>query len=223
MLDPAPARPPGVIVVLGAGIAGLAAADRLCRAGWRVRVVERGADVGGFHRACHIGPYTFDAGSIFYEEHARLFDLAPGLRELCPKVNRHQRRIAPDGTIRHYPFTPDEFRGRPFAELVRALIDLLWSRLTVRRNGTVDAISRGWTRSRGWRFATWSRAAANVSGRPCASARAKGSPRSSRALWRTFPRAVSSSASGRNWSRCTARGPCSDYAPHRKHAVSKPW
>ncbi|MEJ2410719.1 MAG: NAD(P)-binding protein [Novosphingobium sp.] len=142
MLDPAPARPPGVIVVLGAGIAGLAAADRLCRAGWRVRVVERGADVGGFHRACHIGPYTFDAGSIFYEEHARLFDLAPGLRELCPKVNRHQRRIAPDGTIRHYPFTPDEFRGRPFAELVRALIDLLWSRLTVRRNGTVDAISR---------------------------------------------------------------------------------
>lgn len=142
MLDPAPAEPPGVILVLGGGIAGLAAADRLSRAGWRVRVIERAPLAGGMHQAYTIGGYTFDAGSIFYEENAALFDLAPGLRDMCPSVSRRQRRIAPDGSLRHYPFEPRELRGQSVLALVRMLIDLLWSRLAVPRDGTLDAIAR---------------------------------------------------------------------------------
>lgn len=142
MPDRAPARPAGLVVVLGGGIAGLAAADRLCRAGWRVRIIERELQSGGLHRARHIGPYTFDLGSIFYEENARLFGLAPDVRDLCPRVMRIQRRIAPDGTIRHYPLEPREFLSQPPLRLARSTIDLAWSRLTVRRDGTLDAISR---------------------------------------------------------------------------------
>ncbi len=130
------------MVVLGGGIAGLAAADQLSRAGLRVLVIERSAQAGGLHRASHIGPYTFDAGSIFYEQGARLFDLAPGLRDLCPTVARVQRRIAPDGTVRHYPFEPREWLDQPLPDMVRTIADLAWSRLTVRRDGTLDALCR---------------------------------------------------------------------------------
>ncbi|WP_333605728.1 FAD-dependent oxidoreductase [Novosphingobium sp.] len=131
----------GLVVVLGGGVAGLAAAGKLRRAGWRVRIIERAGRLGGTHRSRQIGPYTFDVGSIFYESDAKLFDLAPGVRNLCPQVMRVQRRVAPDGTIRHYPLEPREFlHQRPLC-LARAIIDLGWSRLTLRRDGTLDAIA----------------------------------------------------------------------------------
>ena len=137
-------RPPGSepIVVLGGGIAGLAAADALASAGFRVIVVECSAQCGGTHRSHAIGSYTFDVGSIFYEPTARLFDMAPGLRELCLTVQRRQRRIAPGGTLLHYPIEPREFLRGPRVELALGIADLLGSRLTVKRNGTLAAISR---------------------------------------------------------------------------------
>ncbi|SFF86733.1 Protoporphyrinogen oxidase [Novosphingobium sp. CF614] len=147
MADRIPAQrggpgPGGLVVVLGGGIAGLAAADRLSQAGWRVRIVEKDRRCGGVHRARQIGPYTFGVGSIFYEENARLFDLAPGLRNLCPTVMRVQRRIAPDGAILHYPLEPREFLRQSPLRLARSVVDLAWSRLWVRRDGTLDAIAR---------------------------------------------------------------------------------
>lgn len=131
-----------LIIILGAGIAGLAAADTLVRAGYRVRVIERDGKAGGTHRSQSIGDYTFDVGSIFYEENARIFDLAPGLRELCPTVMRRQRRIAPNGSILHYPIEPREFLRQSPLKLAVSMLDLFWSRLTVRADGTLDAISR---------------------------------------------------------------------------------
>src|SRR3546814_16381015 len=55
-------------------------------------------------------------------------------------VMRVQRRIAPDGSVRHYPFEPRELLAQPWPELLRAVPDLAWSRLTVRRDGTLAAI-----------------------------------------------------------------------------------
>jgi protoporphyrinogen oxidase len=140
--EPGRGHDPGCIVVLGGGVAGLAAADRLCRAGWHVRVIERAQSAGGTHRARHFGPYTFDVGSMFYEQDALLFGLAPEVRSTCPRVMRVQRRITPDGSVRRYPFDPCELRNRPLAERTRSILDLAWSRLTVRRDGTLDAIAR---------------------------------------------------------------------------------
>lgn len=130
------------VIVLGAGIAGLAAADKLSREGHQVTVIERAQKAGGTHRSRQIGPYTFDVGSIFYEENARILDLAPGLRDLCPTVKRTQRRIAPDNSVLHYPLEPREFLRKPLLPLTKAFVDLAWSRFAVRRNGTLDAISR---------------------------------------------------------------------------------
>ncbi|TCM33132.1 protoporphyrinogen oxidase [Novosphingobium sp. ST904] len=132
----------GPTIVLGAGIAGLAAADSLVRSGHKVIVIERGNAAGGTHRSRQIGPYTFDVGSIFYEENARVFDLAPGIRDLCPQVLSLQRRVAPDGSILLYPIEPRDLLKQSPLRLARSVLDLLGSRIAVSRDGTLEAICR---------------------------------------------------------------------------------
>lgn len=53
------------VVVIGAGMAGLAAAGDLVRAGQRVLVVEKGRGVGGRVASRRIGEATFDHGAQF--------------------------------------------------------------------------------------------------------------------------------------------------------------
>jgi protoporphyrinogen oxidase len=130
------------VLILGAGIAGLYAAHRLAGEGRRVAVVERTDRCGGAHRSTSIGPYTFDHGSIFYEDDAPLFDLAEGLLETCPAVMRRQRRIAPSGEVVHYPIEPRDIMRAPKSTLALAGLDLLWRRLFTRRDGTLATILR---------------------------------------------------------------------------------
>jgi len=132
----------GDVLVLGAGIAGLFAASRLTEAGYKVVVIERSHRIGGTHRSENIGPYSFDVGSIFYEANARLFQMAENLAEMCPEVWRDQRRIAPDGKILHYPVEPREILRASSWRAMLALTDMARSRMIVRRDGTLDAISR---------------------------------------------------------------------------------
>lgn len=50
------------VVVIGAGLGGLAAGVRLAHAGYRVTVLERNERVGGKMGTCTLGGYTFDTG-----------------------------------------------------------------------------------------------------------------------------------------------------------------
>ena len=130
------------VIVLGAGIAGLFAASRLVGAGFKVTVIEKSGQCGGAHRSENIGPYTFDIGSIFYEQNALLFSLADGLVEQCPQVMRKQRRIAPDGALLHYPLSPREVLRTQAWRVPLGVADMLASRVLVRQDGSLDAISR---------------------------------------------------------------------------------
>jgi len=130
------------VVILGAGIAGLGAAEKLSKAGLQTAVIEKSDRCGGAHNSVNIGPYTFDYGSIFYEENASIFDLAEGLRERCPAVLRRQRRIAPDGNLLHYPVEPRDMLRTPPLRLAASVTDLLLSRLFTRLDGTLQAILR---------------------------------------------------------------------------------
>lgn len=132
-----PAQDTGVLVI-GGGIGGLAAADALARAGHRVVLLEAGDRLGGMHHSVEIGPYSFDLGAIFYEETAALFDLAPGLRDLCPQVQRVQCRIDPEGALCHYPIELRDLRRWPRARLAGAVAAMLAARLLLRRDGTLE-------------------------------------------------------------------------------------
>lgn len=112
-------------IVLGAGIAGLAAAHALSATGGRLLVIDQADTCGGTHRSRNIGPYTFDVGSIFFETTAPIFDLAPELRARCLPVRRRQQRITPQGGLAHYPFEPREILSWPLRTRLAALGDLL--------------------------------------------------------------------------------------------------
>ena len=54
------------VVVVGAGLAGLAAAIRLAAEGVRVTVIERGTRPGGKMGRREIGPYRWDTGPTIF-------------------------------------------------------------------------------------------------------------------------------------------------------------
>lgn len=138
--DAPSAAVPQQVLVLGGGIAGMTAALKLAEAGYKVTLVERSQRLGGTHRSREIGAYTFDVGSIFYEDRAQLFDLAEGLRDLCPPVRRIQRRIAPEGQVVHYPIEPRDLMRWSTSQKLRALVSLVWFRLAGQRDGTLLAV-----------------------------------------------------------------------------------
>ncbi|WP_280141600.1 NAD(P)-binding protein [Methylobacterium sp. UNC300MFChir4.1] len=55
----------GIVAVLGAGMAGAAAARRLAEAGFRVRVFDKGRGVGGRMATRRVGEMQFDHGAQF--------------------------------------------------------------------------------------------------------------------------------------------------------------
>jgi phytoene dehydrogenase-like protein len=54
------------VIVIGAGIGGLAAAARLANAGYRVTLLEKNAVPGGRSTALDLGGYRFDVGPTFF-------------------------------------------------------------------------------------------------------------------------------------------------------------
>ena len=68
----------GEIVVIGAGMGGLAAATRLAKAGYKVRVFEAGPQPGGKCRTINIDGYSFDTvPSLLNQPLTTSFRMAP--------------------------------------------------------------------------------------------------------------------------------------------------
>ncbi len=76
------------VLVVGAGVAGLAAAADLARAGARVRVLDKGRGVGGRLASRRIGDATFDHGAQFLTAQTSRF---AALVDAC----RHEGVLAP--------------------------------------------------------------------------------------------------------------------------------
>ncbi len=129
------------VIVLGAGVAGLAAASALAKTGRKVIVIDRASTAGGTHRSMNVGPYTFDVGSIFFEETSRLFDLMPQVRDDCPQVIRRQTRIGPEGQLLRYPIAVRDILDWPMSQRIRAVFDLFRHRFTVTADGGLENIS----------------------------------------------------------------------------------
>lgn len=128
--------------IVGAGIAGLAAARELARAGSRPTVFEAAATIGGRCRTEVLGPYVFDAGATTITprgmsiEDVLLNELdSSGLLEVDAPIYVHDGRRAfrSDGSapdVRHYCY--QQGMGR--------LAELLADGLDVRLSTRADAI-----------------------------------------------------------------------------------
>jgi phytoene dehydrogenase-like protein len=91
----------GRVIVVGAGVAGLACARALVRAGRRVLVLEREPDVGGRVRSRLVDGYVVDRGFqvLFtaYPALAALLAESGGLAALAPRRFQPAARIVADG------------------------------------------------------------------------------------------------------------------------------
>lgn len=95
------------VLVLGAGLSGLAAAHALARAGLEVRVVEKETAVGGLARTIARGPFRFDLGGHrFLTQDETVLGLVRGLlgRE-CLTVPRKSQILLRNRYI-DYPLSP---------------------------------------------------------------------------------------------------------------------
>jgi len=72
------------VIVLGAGISGLVAASVLLKQGCQnVLVVDEYAHIGGNHIDRSIGGYTFDIGSLIFQDDSPLLVHLPEILPLC--------------------------------------------------------------------------------------------------------------------------------------------
>ncbi len=119
------------VVVLGAGLAGLATAYELARAGVRTTVLEKEDHAGGLATSWQVGPYTLDTGP--HRFHTRDEELVDYFYELLDgDVVRRERksRIYLEGKFFDYPLRlTNVLKGLPFTLLVRAMADYVGIRL----------------------------------------------------------------------------------------------
>ncbi|MBN4059671.1 NAD(P)-binding protein [Acidimicrobium ferrooxidans] len=90
------------VVVVGAGIAGIAAACELAEADLRVRVIERANSVGGRMTSARLGEARFDHGAQFFTTRSRAFKSLIEMAESAGVVKEWSKGFdaEPDGFSR---------------------------------------------------------------------------------------------------------------------------
>jgi len=130
------------VIVLGAGIAGLAAMDRLTGTGGSILCLESFDRIGGSHRSVEAGGYTFDIGSFVFHANHPFFQTYPEVREQMVPFAPGQQRLAPDGKVRRYPYASTEIFGGALLSTVLDGLSFLSGRLRFGEVGNADAYAR---------------------------------------------------------------------------------
>jgi len=117
------------VLILGAGVTGLASAYFLARSGQRVCLLDDYPSPGGNHISRELNGFTFDVGSIFFFPDNPQFKMFPGSNENFVPVDLTMSRITPQGQVRPYPLSiQDEILKHP-GVLLRVALSLGFSRL----------------------------------------------------------------------------------------------
>lgn len=96
-------------IVLGAGISGLVSASVLLKQGAEsVAIVDEFPQVGGNHRSFDIKGYTFDIGSLIFQDDSPLLAHFPELLPLYVPIHPTWTRINPQGQVAAYPISVRE-------------------------------------------------------------------------------------------------------------------
>ena len=94
------------VIVLGAGITGLVSASVLLDQGCkRVIVVDEYPHIGGNHIDWSVNGYTFDIGSLIFQDDSPLLKHFPELLEHYVPVSPRWARLTPQGIVTAYPIS----------------------------------------------------------------------------------------------------------------------
>ncbi|MFT4182498.1 MAG: NAD(P)-binding protein [Rhizobium sp.] len=133
-------------IVLGAGISGLVSASLLARHGCRrVLIVDEYDHVGGNHIDWTSGGYTFDIGSLIFQDDSPLLDHFPELLPLYVPIDPQWARLNPQGMITTYPISVrDDIFGAGPVEIIRIFASVLYARLFQRDMRNARDFARYW-------------------------------------------------------------------------------
>jgi len=137
-------------IILGAGISGLVAAAMLSEnEPTRVCVVDTYRHIGGNHIDVAIGPYTFDVGSLIFQDDSPLLRHFPELLPFYVHVEPTWSRLTPQGHVTTYPVSvKDDIIAAGAFEWVRIGLSLLWARTAQRRVSNAHEFARYWIGAR---------------------------------------------------------------------------
>ena len=137
-------------IILGAGISGLVATKLLQRQGLtKIAIVEQYRHVGGNHIDRHIGPFTFDIGTLIFWENSPFFNHFPELLPLYQPIEAAFGRIIPSGEVSAYPVAISaEVLAKSFPEIFRLISSLVISRLFRRKPANAAEFARYWIGAR---------------------------------------------------------------------------
>jgi hypothetical protein len=138
------------VIVLGAGISGLVAASVLLQQGnTLVAVVDGYPHVGGNHIDREHNGYTFDVGSLIFQDDSPLLQHFPEILPRYTPITPTWSRLNPQGMITQYPFSiRDDLVGTGPAECARILLSAAHGRLFRRRLRNARDFARHWLGAR---------------------------------------------------------------------------
>ncbi|MFC4693803.1 NAD(P)-binding protein [Geodermatophilus arenarius] len=126
-------------IVLGAGISGLVSASVLLGQGAQdVVVLDEYEHVGGNHIDRSIGEYTFDIGSLIFQDDSPLLAHFPEILPRYVPIGPSWARLNPQGVVTHYPFSiSDDVLAAGPVECLRMGASAVAGRLGRRRQRNV--------------------------------------------------------------------------------------
>lgn len=138
------------VIVLGAGVSGLVSASVLAQQGCnRIVIVDEYPHIGGNHIDWSSGGYTFDVGSLIFQDDSPLLQHFPELLPLYVPIRPRWARLNPQRLITAYPISvkDDVLRAGP-AEVARILASAAYARLFKRRMRNAREFARHWIGAR---------------------------------------------------------------------------
>lgn len=137
-------------LVLGAGISGLVAASILLQQGCeRVLLVDEYDHVGGNHIDRTIGGYTFDVGSLIFQDDSPLLRHFPELLAHYVPIDPTWGRLNPQGVITRYPLgIKEDLVDAGPVEWCRIVSSVLISRLFRRKLRNARDFAQHWIGAR---------------------------------------------------------------------------
>ncbi len=137
-------------VILGAGISGLVAA-KIINSGDRNRIliIDEYDRIGGNHIDCDFGAFTFDIGTLIFQDDSPLMKYFPELLPFYLPIDYTISRVTSDNAIREYPLSmKDEVYGVGLIRSLQLFGSIAWGRCRWRKFESADDYARFWIGSK---------------------------------------------------------------------------